>query len=101
MSTPPGHSADQDFLVQVRVQLPPDIDPARRAELLGAELVRGRELVASGVIYRIWRVPGAIANVAIWRAPNATVLHDLLTSLPMFAYADISVSALAAHPAES
>lgn len=101
MSTPHEHSIDQDFLVQIRVRLPPDIAPEQRTELLGAELARGRELVARGVIYRIWRVPGAIANVAVWRAPSATVLHELLTSLPMFPYADISVTALAAHPAES
>jgi muconolactone D-isomerase len=94
-------SPDQDFLVQVRVNLPAAIEPTVRAELLSAELARGRELVAAGVIYRIWRVPGALANVAVWRAANATVLHDLLTSLPLFLYADISVTALAAHPIES
>jgi muconolactone D-isomerase len=60
--------------------------------------VRGRQLRASGVLRSIWRVPGRLANVAIWSAPDADRLHELLTSLPLWRWMDVQVTALATHP---
>ena len=90
-----------EFLVSVNVTLPATLEPEIRSGLLARELARGRELRHDGTIYRIWRLPGGIKNVAIWRAPNATVLHEMLASLPLFNYAHIEVTALAKHPVES
>lgn len=87
-----------EFLVQVRVSLPPEMDAEQRAQLLAAELERGRELVAAGHIDGIWRVPGALRNVAIWSARDATELHELIASLPLFPWFAAEVTALATHP---
>ena len=94
-------SRGSEFLVEVNVRLPPEMAAATRKRLVAAELLRGRELKASGVIVHIWRVPGAVRNVGIWRAEDATELHDLVTSLPLYPYAEVSVVALARHPIDS
>jgi muconolactone D-isomerase len=86
-----------DFLVRIEVVLPPDMDELTRGELLRRESARGRELKDSGAVRRIWRIPGRLANVGIWSAPSADELHEALTSLPVWRYADISITELATH----
>ena len=86
------------FLVQIDVRLPGSLADAERAELLDAELERGRQLVEAGVIRAIWRIPGAIRNVGIWEAADATELHEHLTSLPVFRWVTTEVTPLADHP---
>lgn len=87
-----------EFHVELEIELPPSMSAAERAALTEAERARGRELVAAGAIAHIWRLPGQIANVGIWCARDATELHELLTSLPMWPYARVRVRALARHP---
>jgi len=87
-----------EFLVEVEVTLPADLDEARRSQLLAAELERGNALAEAGVLRAIWRVPGRFANRAIWSAADATELHDALVSLPLWPYMDIAVTPLARHP---
>jgi muconolactone D-isomerase len=87
-----------DFLLDITVRLPSDLADADRQHLLAAERVRGLELIEAGAIVHIWRVPGAIRNVSVWRAPDATELHRLVTSLPAYRFAEIHVTPLALHP---
>jgi muconolactone D-isomerase len=86
-----------EFLVEMDVSLPPEMDPGVRADLLAEEARRGRELIEAGLIRRIWRVPGRYANVGIWEADDATALHEAVASLPLFPYVDAHVTALATH----
>jgi muconolactone D-isomerase len=86
------------FLVRIEVRLPEAMGDDERAELLAAELERGRELVDAGAIWAIWRVPGALRNVGIWEAPDATALHELIASLPLYRWLDAEVTPLADHP---
>jgi muconolactone D-isomerase len=90
-----------EFLVSIEVRTPADMDPARLADLLSAEAARARELVDSGLLRRIWRVPGRRANVSLYEASTATVVHEALASLPLYPWLDISVQALATHPVEA
>lgn len=85
------------FLVQISVRLPPEMDAVERAALLERERARGRELKDGGVIEEIWRIPGRQANVGIWRAPTATDLHLAITSLPVWPWTEVTVTALADH----
>lgn len=87
-----------EFLVDVRVALPAEMEAQQRTALLAAELQRGRELVAAGHIRSIWRIPGALRNVGIWQARDATQLHELIASLPLFPWIAADVTALATHP---
>ncbi len=85
------------FLVRIDVGLDPALDPRARQELLDAERKRGEELKAEGLIVDMWRIPGRIANYGLWSAPSPTALHEALSSLPVFPYTSIDVTALAAH----
>ncbi len=90
-----------EFLVQIRVSLPPDMDAGVKAVLTEREQARGRELKQTGTIVRMWRIPGRLANVGIWEAVDATALHEAITSLPLFPYIDASVTPLARHYLET
>lgn len=70
---------------------------SEREDLIARERARGRELCEAGVIRALWRVPGRLANRAIWSAVDATELHRALTSLPTWPFDDIDVTPLAAH----
>jgi muconolactone D-isomerase len=50
---------------------------------------------------RIWRLPGQTANVGVWAAPDATALHEVLTSMPLFPWFRVEVEALAVHYVEA
>jgi muconolactone D-isomerase len=87
-----------EFLVEIRTEWPPDGDPRRRAELVAAESKRAAELAATGILKKLWRIPGTWQNVGLWEAPDATALHQALSSLPFFPWLSIVVRPLAAHP---
>jgi muconolactone D-isomerase len=89
------------FLAHIAVQLPPDLAPTRREQLLDAEAARARELRSSGELTHIWRLPGRHANISIYETPDATRLHELLSSLPLFPWMTIEVQALAVHPLDT
>lgn len=89
-----------EFLVHITINLPPDMPEGQRLELLEAEAVRGRELIEMGALVRIWRLPGRFANISLYRVADATELHRLVSSLPLFPWFDVSVEALATHPLE-
>jgi muconolactone D-isomerase len=90
-----------EFLVHITVNAPPDMPEARKGDLADAEARRGRELIEQGSLLRIWRLPGRWANVSLYRCADATELHELVSSLPMFPWLDVSVEALATHPLEA
>ena len=89
-----------EFLVWIKILLPPEMAAEERAALAAAERDSGRRLRANGSIVRIWRIPGQAANVGIWSADDADELHDRLSSLPMFNWMQIDCVPLATHPLE-
>jgi muconolactone D-isomerase len=89
-----------EFLVHIQVEWPPDGDADELARLISAERTRAAELAAEGRLRRMWRVPGRWANWGLWEAPDATVLHEALSSLPLYRWASIEVEPLAAHPSD-
>lgn len=90
-----------EFLVRIEIDLSRGVTEPQRRELLEAEAERGRELLASGALRRIWRVPGRSANISLYETSDATELHAVLSSLPLWPWMDVHVEALAAHPLEA
>jgi muconolactone D-isomerase len=86
------------FLVHVTIEFPPDMEPDTRQRLLEAESDRGLELMNAGKLVDIWRVPGRFANVSLYEVVDATELHDLITSLPLWPWIQTDVQPLAQHP---
>lgn len=87
-----------EFLVRIEVRYPVDGDRDELGRLMAAERARAAELAAAGHLRRLWRVPGERANWGIWEAADATELHGVLGSLPLFPWMAITVHPLAQHP---
>lgn len=86
------------FLAEMEVSLPHDLDDDVLAKLKDAERERAREIQRSGRWPHLWRVAGRYANVSVFDVESVDELHELLSSLPMFPYLDITVTPLATHP---
>lgn len=86
-----------EFLVHIEINWPPDADPAHKEQLFTAELGRGQELARTGIMKRLWRVPGRWANWGLWEAEDATVLHEAVSSLPLWPWMAVTVHPLARH----
>lgn len=86
------------FMVQMQVNLPPDM-PAERADKLKAdEKALAQQMQRDGKWRHLWRVAGRYANVSIFDAADNDELHQMLSALSLFPYMDIQVTALARHP---
>lgn len=86
------------FLVQMEVSIPHGIDGEVLDEVKTAERTRAHEIQRTGKWPNLWRVAGRYANVSVFDVETIDELHDLLTSLPMFPYLDITVTPLCHHP---
>ncbi|MGH3741228.1 MAG: muconolactone Delta-isomerase [Micromonosporaceae bacterium] len=90
-----------EWLVRTENRLPADTAAERREELRAAERARAMELRSSGVLKRLWRVPGGRGTVGLYECADAAELHEALASLPMFPWLEMTIEPLAAHPQEA
>lgn len=90
-----------EFLVRTRLTRPATASDEDVTTLMAAEQARGEELMAAGVIKRLWRVPGEWGSWVLYEAPDATALHAAITSLPLYKWMAVEVHALAKHPFDS
>lgn len=86
------------FHVTMTVRIPHDADPTIVDALKRTEKARCAELMAAGTWRHIWRVAGRYANVSIFDVADNASLHDILTTLPLFPFMEIEVTALCRHP---
>jgi muconolactone D-isomerase len=86
------------YCVQMQVNIPDNLDPARFEEIKAAEKARAIELQKAGKWPHLWRVVGKYSNISILDVDSNDELHQLLSSLPLFPYMDIQVTPLARHP---
>ena len=86
------------FHVTMDVDLPHDLDPEVRADLLSREAEYSGRLQTQGVWRELWRVVGRYSNISIIDASSNDELHEILSGLPLYPFMDIHVTALARHP---
>ena len=86
------------FKVEMDVIVPVDFDKDRFEELKAAEKARFQELQKAGTWRHIWRVVGQYANVSIFDVKDNAELHDIMISLPLYPFMEVSVTALCRHP---
>lgn len=86
------------FKVTMDVQLPHTMPKESADALKSAERELAQRLQHAGKWRHLWRVAGRYANISIFDVADATELHDLLISLPLFPYMKIEVEALCRHP---
>jgi muconolactone D-isomerase len=84
--------------VEMQVCIPASLDPALAERLKQEERAISQQLQRSGVWRHLWRLVGCYANVSIFDVESPTQLHDILSTLPLFPYMDITVRALCRHP---
>jgi muconolactone D-isomerase len=86
------------FHVNMTVQIPHDVDPEKIKHLNSEEHERARELVGQGKWLHAWRVAGKWANVSIFEVESPAELHEILNSLPLYAFMEIEVAAIFPMP---
>ncbi len=65
-----------------------------------AERRHVEELRAAGILRKLWRVPGTAGTIGRYEAPDATALHEAVSSLPMWPWLDVTIEPLAVHRQE-
>jgi muconolactone D-isomerase len=86
------------YCVMITVKLPTDWTQAQVEELKQRERTRAVELQEQGKFIHLWRMAGKFANVSIFDCTGNDELHEVLTSLPMFPFFELTVIPLAKHP---
>ena len=86
------------FHVQMDVRLPHDLPTDRADALKKTERGRAQELQHQGKWRHLWRIAGRYSNVSIFDVSGAEELHDILSTLPLFPFMEITVATLCRHP---
>jgi muconolactone D-isomerase len=86
------------FQVQMDVRIPHDLDAAKADALKAAERERAHVLQREGKWRHLWRHAGRYANTSVFDVDGAQELHDILSTLPLFPFMEISVTPLCRHP---
>ncbi len=86
------------YCVQMDVRVPQGVDPAMFDKLKAEEKTRAQALQQEGKWRHLWRVAGRYANVSVFDVADHDELHAILSSLPLFPFMEIEVTALARHP---
>jgi len=87
------------FQVRITVQVPHSADMAKVEALSTDEIEQAKALQRAGKWLHIWRIAGKWANLSIFDVDSADELHQILSSLPLYPYMNIEVTALCRHPA--
>jgi muconolactone D-isomerase len=88
------------FLVRMDVRLPHDMSQEVADDLRTRERERAHEIQRSGKWPELWRIVGQYANYSRFDVDSGDELHELLSSLPLFPYMQIEVTALTRHPSK-
>ena len=88
------------FLVRMDVRLPHDMGREVADDLRARERERAHEIQRSGKWPELWRIVGQYANYSRFDVDSGDELHELLSSLPLFPYMQIEVTALTRHPSK-
>ncbi|MEU1520125.1 muconolactone Delta-isomerase [Streptomyces sp. NPDC005811] len=88
------------FAVRMDVEIPRDLAPEVRADLVARERIYCRELQKSGAWVHIWRCVGQYANISVFDVTDNEALHRILWNLPLFSYMRVEVTPLAQHPSD-
>lgn len=86
------------FHVRMDVRIPHDFPPEAGATLKAKEKQRSQELQRSGTWRHLWRIAGQYSNISIFDVSDIQQLHEILSTLPLFPFMEITVSPLCRHP---
>jgi muconolactone D-isomerase len=84
----------------MEVNIPSDLDPQAKTELLAREKAYSQELQRAGEWKSIWRCVGEYANLSVFDVASNERLHEILWGLPLFPHMKMDITPLAAHPSD-
>ena len=90
-----------EFLTDMVTTVPEGTSSAKIDELRSAEAVRAAELAKSGHLIRLWRPPlgpGEWRSIGLFRAVDEAMLREVLSSLPLNIWMDVTITPLTPHP---
>ncbi len=82
------------FQVNMVVRVPHNVAAEAVDRLRVEEHERAAELQKQGKWLHVWRVAGKWANLSVFDVESPTELHEVLSSLPLYRYMDVEVTAL-------
>ncbi len=88
------------FHVRMDVAIPHNLDQQVREELVAKEKARALEVQRTGKWPHLWRIVGQYSNISVLDVDSPDELHQILSSLPLFPFMHIEVSALTQHPSD-
>ncbi|WP_017975548.1 muconolactone Delta-isomerase [Actinopolyspora halophila] len=88
------------FHVRMDVAIPHDLASQERDKLVTAEKARALELQRAGKWPHLWRIVGQYSNISVLEVDSPDELHQILSSLPLFPFMRIEVTALTQHPSD-
>lgn len=86
------------FHVHMTVNIPHDADPDTVERHKKEEKERSQQLQRDRIWLHLWRVAGKYANISVFDVASPGELHEILSSLPLYPYMDVTVTALTSHP---
>lgn len=86
------------YHVRMDVHPPRDLDPAAFEKLKSEEKARALELQRQGKWLHLWRITGQYANHSVFDVSDHDELHVILSTLPLFPFMKVSVTAISQHP---
>lgn len=88
------------FAVRMDVNIPRDLAPQVREDLVAREKAYCHQLQKSGEWVHIWRCVGQYANISVFDVADNEALHRVLWNLPLFPFMKVEVTPLAQHPSD-
>jgi muconolactone D-isomerase len=86
-----------EFLINIKIEWPEGMDPELKERISVHEREVAAELAKKGHLIRMWRTPGRRENWGLWQAKDATQMHEIISSLPVWPWMNVTVHALARH----
>ena len=86
------------FHVHMVVSPPQSMAQESFDALRAAEKARAQDLMQQDKWRHLWRIAGKYENFSIFDVKDASELHDILTSLPLFPFMKMEITALCRHP---
>jgi muconolactone D-isomerase len=86
------------YHVRMDVLLPTDMDADKVNELKATEKALSQKLQEQGKWRHIWRLAGEYSNFSIFDVESNEELHNIMMSLPLYPYMNVTVTPLLRHP---
>jgi muconolactone delta-isomerase len=100
----PGRAAlAAEFLITMTIRVPDGTSAQTVQDTEAREAERARELAGQGHLMRLWKLPadsGSARTLGLWSDIDATGMHAVIESLPLYRWMTIETTPLSPHPSD-